>query len=249
MSSLFKYHYIKKLAKDSYTVASGDTLSAISKKFNVPVSTIAENNKITNPNLIYAGQSLNIPQQQTVVQQPVVSSKPQTAIAPQQPKITAPQITPSLNNTTASNLNEQIRNAFDRVTYKQHLWNAENAAKVGYDESTDMWDVYDDNGEPARGPGIRTFGNNDPISGKEMESEVDAAIDQHLERAVSIFPRFYELNPKEQMVVLDQVYMGLKPYKFYKAALEGDLEEMYRQTSIKNNPRRTRLLQDLLKDK
>ena len=44
-----------------YTVRSGDTLSAIGKRFGVSYQSIASANGIANPNLIYAGQQLTIP--------------------------------------------------------------------------------------------------------------------------------------------------------------------------------------------
>ena len=44
----------------SYTVKKGDTLSAIAKQYGSTVDDIAKANGISNPNLIYAGQTLNI---------------------------------------------------------------------------------------------------------------------------------------------------------------------------------------------
>lgn len=46
----------------SYTIAAGDTLSAISQRYGVSVSAIAEANNIQNVNQIYAGQRLIIPE-------------------------------------------------------------------------------------------------------------------------------------------------------------------------------------------
>jgi len=45
----------------SYTVARGDTLSAIASRFGTSVSAIVRANGITNPNLIYPGQVFAIP--------------------------------------------------------------------------------------------------------------------------------------------------------------------------------------------
>lgn len=45
----------------SYTVKSGDTLSAIGKRYGVSWKDIASINKIKNPNLIYPGQTFIIP--------------------------------------------------------------------------------------------------------------------------------------------------------------------------------------------
>ncbi|MFJ6138883.1 LysM peptidoglycan-binding domain-containing protein [Kitasatospora sp. NPDC092286] len=45
-----------------YTIEPGDTLTAISGTTGVPVGILVESNKIQNPDLIYAGASLLIPQ-------------------------------------------------------------------------------------------------------------------------------------------------------------------------------------------
>ena len=45
---------------ESYTVKSGDTLSAIAKEKNTTVDAIAQKNKISNVNLITVGQVLEI---------------------------------------------------------------------------------------------------------------------------------------------------------------------------------------------
>ncbi len=45
----------------SYTVAAGDNLSRIARQFNTTVAAIASANGITNVNLIFVGQVLNIP--------------------------------------------------------------------------------------------------------------------------------------------------------------------------------------------
>ena len=44
----------------TYTVKSGDTLSAIAKKFGTSVDALVQKNNIKNPNLIYVGQKLII---------------------------------------------------------------------------------------------------------------------------------------------------------------------------------------------
>ena len=44
-----------------YKIQRGDTLSEISQRFNLPISTLANINKIEDINKIYAGRTLNIP--------------------------------------------------------------------------------------------------------------------------------------------------------------------------------------------
>ena len=50
---------------DSYTVKSGDTLSAIAKQKNTTVYAIAKKNKISNVNLISVGQDLELEDENT----------------------------------------------------------------------------------------------------------------------------------------------------------------------------------------
>lgn len=47
--------------EEVYTVKSGDTLSAIARKYNTTYQKLAAYNGIANPNLIYAGQKIKIP--------------------------------------------------------------------------------------------------------------------------------------------------------------------------------------------
>ena len=59
--SLLSGMFIPVLASaESYTVKSGDTLSAIAKEKNMTVDAIAQKNKISNVNLITVGQVLEI---------------------------------------------------------------------------------------------------------------------------------------------------------------------------------------------
>lgn len=53
-------------AEEVYTVKSGDTLSAIARKYKTTYQKLAEHNGIANPNLIYVGQKIKIPGTSTV---------------------------------------------------------------------------------------------------------------------------------------------------------------------------------------
>ena len=63
----------------TYKIKSGDTLTAIAKRYGTTVTALAKANGIKNPNLIYAGASLTVPG----------SSKP--ASKPAAPKPAAPK--------------------------------------------------------------------------------------------------------------------------------------------------------------
>jgi N-acetylmuramoyl-L-alanine amidase len=45
----------------TYTVKSGDTLTGVARRFSTSVSHLASTNRIANPNLIYVGQKLSVP--------------------------------------------------------------------------------------------------------------------------------------------------------------------------------------------
>lgn len=47
--------------QEIYIVAAGDSLSSIADRFGIPVSTIVEVNKLTDPNFVFSGQRLVIP--------------------------------------------------------------------------------------------------------------------------------------------------------------------------------------------
>ena len=53
---------VQKPADEIYIVKSGDTLSAIARKYNTTYQVLAKYNNIANPNLIYVGQKIKIPQ-------------------------------------------------------------------------------------------------------------------------------------------------------------------------------------------
>lgn len=65
--SLLSGMFIPVLASaESYTVKSGDTLSAIAKEKNTTVDAIAKKNKISNVNLITVGQVLEIEDEKAI---------------------------------------------------------------------------------------------------------------------------------------------------------------------------------------
>ncbi|MGH2063494.1 LysM peptidoglycan-binding domain-containing protein [Aerococcus urinaeequi] len=64
-------------ADEVYTIESGDTLSAISRKFDLSIADLIEVNTIDNQDLIITGHSLNIP----TVDAPVVASTKRVADA------------------------------------------------------------------------------------------------------------------------------------------------------------------------
>ena len=82
--SLLSGMFIPVLASaESYTVKSGDTLSAIAKEKNTTVDAIAQKNKISNVNLITVGQVLEIEDEKATTNstEKASTSKPTTTQA------------------------------------------------------------------------------------------------------------------------------------------------------------------------
>ena len=68
---------------ETYTVKSGDTLSAIANRYSTTVAELVSLNNISNPNLIFVGQTIKLPkaqstQEQTVVKEDDPKPQPQT---------------------------------------------------------------------------------------------------------------------------------------------------------------------------
>lgn len=63
----------------TYKVENGDTISAIAQKFGTDTSSIVSENGLSNPNLIYVGQTLEIGKQQSAQPQQNVNAQPQQA--------------------------------------------------------------------------------------------------------------------------------------------------------------------------
>jgi LysM repeat protein len=61
MTSISLTNQVHATTVTSYTVVSGDTLSSIANKFGVSVADLAAANGIADPNMIYAGQTIQIP--------------------------------------------------------------------------------------------------------------------------------------------------------------------------------------------
>ena len=74
----------------TYTVKAGDTLSDIAKKYGTTYQDIAKANGISNPNLIYAGQTLNIGGDNSSATQSTATSTQSTTPAQPQSETKAP---------------------------------------------------------------------------------------------------------------------------------------------------------------
>ena len=63
IGSFYNYFGVAKpnVTVDTYTVKKGDTLSTIAKRFNTTAQELTLINSLANPNLIYGGQVIKLP--------------------------------------------------------------------------------------------------------------------------------------------------------------------------------------------
>lgn len=79
----------------SYRIKSGDTLSALSRRFGTTVKALARANGIENPNLIIAGRTLKVPGSHDSVAQTAQSKQQRVELADPPKKKRAPTRTPT----------------------------------------------------------------------------------------------------------------------------------------------------------
>jgi len=94
------------LAPTSYTVQPGEHLAQIARRFNVNWTNIAQENGLTDPNQIFAGQVLNIPDSNLVADLGIVE-------APAQPVYNAPPPTLFVGKQVVVDLSDQRLFAYD----------------------------------------------------------------------------------------------------------------------------------------
>ena len=156
------------------------------------------------------------------------------------PTTVSPPLTTSKNPYTAPTTKG---NEFNMDAYTRHLWNAENAAKKGYNPASDTWTPYDDKGVPAVGPGIRVPAYRN-YSGQELSSLKGEALQEHLRRARARYPTFDNLTPAQQAVLMDYTWMGVNAPEFYNLSRTG--ADPTPEITLKNE-RRQALMRDLYK--
>ena len=92
---------------DKHIVVSGDTLSAIAKKYGWSVKALAVYNEIENPSLIRVGDTINIPPEGWSIPETStpteITSSPETTTTPETTEPTEPEIAPETSSSAESN--------------------------------------------------------------------------------------------------------------------------------------------------
>ncbi len=142
----------------TYTIKRGDTLSGIASRYGTDVSTLMGLNPyIKNANLIYAGNSLNLPGQQSTQQATQTTAQPTTTQSTQavQPTQTTQQLAEAYaKNQTANTTNDTqaLLNQYEKIAEQQKQGLAkqrELSASQINSQRADVLKTYNDNARQA----------------------------------------------------------------------------------------------------
>lgn len=142
----------------TYTIKRGDTLSGIASRYGTDVSTLMGLNPyIKNANLIYAGNSLNLPGQQSTQQATQTTAQPTTtqSIQAVQPTQTTQQLAEAYaKNQTANTTNDTqaLLNQYEKIAEQQKQGLAkqrELSASQINSQRADVLKTYNDNARQA----------------------------------------------------------------------------------------------------
>lgn len=142
----------------TYTIKRGDTLSGIASRYGTDVSTLMGLNPyIKNANLIYAGNSLNLPGQQSAQQLTQPTTQPTTTQSTQavQPNQTTQQLAEAYaKNQTANTTNDTqaLLNQYEKIAEQQKQGLAKqrklSASQIN-SQRADVLKTYNDNARQA----------------------------------------------------------------------------------------------------
>ena len=220
----------------TYTVKKGDTLSAIAKKYGTTYQAIAKANGISNPNLIYAGQTLKI----STGSSSSSTSKATTA------KTTSTKATTSKTSTSSSTAkNTGFTYAdykpSDAVTQAETLLNQQIANKPGeyqsawQDQLKEMYDkilnrekfTYDLNGDALYQQYKDQYVNQGKMAMMDTMGQAQAMTGGYGNSyAQSVGQQTYQAHLQELNNKIPELYqLALNKYQ-----MEGD--EMYNQAAL-----------------
>jgi len=99
------------LASVLYTVKSGDTLSGVAQHYNTTWEAIYDANQSTihNPNMVYVGQQIRVPEGDLATSVPAQSSAPQSSASPssvQSTPVKSYSVTPVQSSTPAQSTSD-----------------------------------------------------------------------------------------------------------------------------------------------
>lgn len=124
------------VSAETYTVQSGDTLSAIALKYNTSVEKLAEQNKISNPNLIHVGQAIEVGETASTTEEKTAEQAPAAeAVA------TTSEATTTTTGSYTSNLSAEDAAAKEWIAMKESSgsYDARNGIYIGRYQLTNTY--------------------------------------------------------------------------------------------------------------
>lgn len=122
------------VSAETYTVQSGDTLSAIASKYNTSVEKIAKQNNISNPNLIHVGQAIEVGETAT-------EEKPAKQALAAETVTTTSEATTATTGAYTSNLSAEDAAAKEWIAMKESSgsYDAQNGIYIGRYQLTNTY--------------------------------------------------------------------------------------------------------------
>ncbi|HFI0025680.1 TPA: LysM peptidoglycan-binding domain-containing protein [Streptococcus suis] len=124
---------------ETYTVQSGDSLSAIASKYNTSVEKLAEQNNISDPNLIHVGQAIEVGETaSTTEEKPAEQAPTAETVATES---TTSEATTTTTSSYTSNLSAEDAAAKEWIAMKESSgsYDARNGIYIGRYQLTNTY--------------------------------------------------------------------------------------------------------------
>ncbi|HEM5985535.1 TPA: LysM peptidoglycan-binding domain-containing protein [Streptococcus suis] len=124
---------------ETYTVQSGDSLSAIASKYNTSVEKLAEQNNISDPNLIHVGQAIEVGETaSTTEEKPAEQAPAAETVATES---TTSEATTTTTGSYTSNLSAEDAAAKEWIAMKESSgsYDARNGIYIGRYQLTNTY--------------------------------------------------------------------------------------------------------------
>ncbi|HFI0633713.1 TPA: LysM peptidoglycan-binding domain-containing protein [Streptococcus suis] len=127
------------VSAETYTVQSGDSLSAIATKYNTSVEKLAEQNNISDPNLIYVGQAIEVGETASTTEEKTAKQAP--AAETVATESTTSEATTTTTGSYTSNLSAEDVAAKEWIAMKESSgsYDARNGIYIGRYQLTNTY--------------------------------------------------------------------------------------------------------------
>ncbi|HEM3702288.1 TPA: LysM peptidoglycan-binding domain-containing protein [Streptococcus suis] len=124
------------VSAETYTVQSGDSLSAIATKYNTSVEKLAEQNNISDPNLIYVGQAIEVGETASTTEEKTAEQAPAAETV-----ATTSEATTTTTGSYTSNLSAEDAAAKEWIAMKESSgsYDARNGIYIGRYQLTNTY--------------------------------------------------------------------------------------------------------------